>query len=840
MAEPAASCAADGVTYSSGAATVAITAALSAALGSLTTAYLLRRLRPQSSHDVSDIDLMHQQSDARPNPNGIIVEVEDIKEEPHLRVSTATTLTASAMSNDWSKTLTSSAMRNDGALTSSAMTHDDSNSISEFPKGNRSSLENIVDDSFQSEFDEGDDAREIEETRNIVPRRSSCPNPVGGGNKASNEGNRIRSSIVFDEKTSKKLQEALASVDFESSDVDSSAEDFLPAPVNPPARNNKRRAIAPILTSNTKCASLDDSTRDEERYISDTEFKFKGQTGLFDASVHSVKSDLSDALVLLRRYRAISALSSRLMAAPDEKSCIEEVTHLLAVMFRVERASFAMLTGEHHFVLRRVNAFKRRRSSGAQSNTNPDDPIDADASGIELEHFETDYKRPLKGTAAGVCIATMKEHYTPRTSESQFATHKIFFERGFNTVLCSPILVNGNQCAGCILLSRRPDDGFPKSDRVLISDIGLLLGANIYAKRLLHDADEQRKRSREMLHSFIPPKVLMKIECYWDENSDQYKGDRHSLGNRTEEISSSRDGSVCSEGMGSSGSSGNDKSNLWFVANPEWNEEDIAKLNPKSGSASEGGVKETMQLIKNINRLEDDRKNGLVVSNHWQMNHFSPTSHALYAKNEKKVCIIFTDIVGFSRISLDISPIKVMDMLQNLYNRFDELCDVHGVLKLETIGDAYICATNLMEDDNEDGEDRERDAAVRALAMSKDMVLEARNVRIPYATNSQRSSYDSETLQIRVGIHTGDVTCGVLGQKIPKFTTCGAAVNMAARMEQTSLPSCIRVTKDFHDLVGDHEMGWTAKEVIELKNMGHAETYLLDPTVDAGPSIQRL
>ena len=56
-----------------------------------------------------------------------------------------------------------------------------------------------------------------------------------------------------------------------------------------------------------------------------------------------------------------------------------------------------------------------------------------------------------------------------------------------------------------------------------------------------------------------------------------------------------------------------------------------------------------------------------------------------------------------------------------------------------------------------------------------------------------------------------------------------SAVNMAARMEQNSQPSCIRVTKDFHDTIGDAEKGWKPKEVIPLKNMGDMETYLLDP-----------
>ena len=56
------------------------------------------------------------------------------------------------------------------------------------------------------------------------------------------------------------------------------------------------------------------------------------------------------------------------------------------------------------------------------------------------------------------------------------------------------------------MLCRDEEDGFRNAERVLVGDMGLLLGANIYAKRLLKEAVESRKRSREMLHSFIPPK----------------------------------------------------------------------------------------------------------------------------------------------------------------------------------------------------------------------------------------------------------------------------------------------------------------------------------------------
>lgn len=240
------------------------------------------------------------------------------------------------------------------------------------------------------------------------------------------------------------------------------------------------------------------------------------------------------------------------------------------------------------------------------------------------------------------------------------------------------------------------------------------------------------------------------------------------------------------------------------------------------------GSRRRYSCSKKLNRGDDDDSddaNGGVIFSTLGMD-FSPTTRALYAESVKDVVIIFTDIVGFSRLSMNLSPIKVMDMLQNLFSRFDELCDVHGVLKLETIGDAFICATNLLDADD----DGVQDAAMRALAMAKDMIIEATHCKIPCPeAASSFPCTEIHTLEIRVGIHVGDVTCGVLGQRMPKFTTCGTAVNMAARMEQTSLPSCIRVTKDFHDLVVDAQDGWMEKEVLPLKNMGEMETYLLKP-----------
>jgi class 3 adenylate cyclase len=229
----------------------------------------------------------------------------------------------------------------------------------------------------------------------------------------------------------------------------------------------------------------------------------------------------------------------------------------------------------------------------------------------------------------------------------------------------------------------------------------------------------------------------------------------------------------------------------------------------------------------------------------------SSSSTLLYRENAFDVSMVFVDIVGFSRISEEIPASGVMDMLQDVFNRFDEICKDHKILKLDTIGDAYLCSSgglscqgvcddygdkhseNQQEQDDVRQSDSERlsqhsrlSHAMRALAAAKDMVREARKVLVP------RSSIDDEKeeyLSVRVGIHVGDATFGVLGLSLPKLVCIGSTVNMAARMEQTCTANMIHVTEAFHDLIGDNETGWECKEKVQIKNMGEVNAYLLDP-----------
>ena len=136
------------------------------------------------------------------------------------------------------------------------------------------------------------------------------------------------------------------------------------------------------------------------------------------------------------------------------------------------------------------------------------------------------------------------------------------------------------------------------------------------------------------------------------------------------------------------------------------------------------------------------------------------------------VSIFFSDIVGFTDISSHLSPMKVSDMLDRLYNSFDELSRAYDVFKIETIGDAYMAVTNLVKD-QDDHAKRLVDFAVEALA----------------AANKTLIDVDDETrgcVNIRVGLHSGPVVASVVGSRNLKYSIFGDSVNVAARMEQNS------------------------------------------------------
>eukprot|EP01135_Chromosphaera_perkinsii_P006231 Nk52_evm8s462 gene=Nk52_evmTU8s462 len=131
------------------------------------------------------------------------------------------------------------------------------------------------------------------------------------------------------------------------------------------------------------------------------------------------------------------------------------------------------------------------------------------------------------------------------------------------------------------------------------------------------------------------------------------------------------------------------------------------------------------------------------------------------------VTIYFSDIVGFTSICADSTPIQVVGFLNQLYTYFDKVLGHFDVYKVETIGDAYMVVSGLPT--------RNKCHSVEVCKMAQSLLSAIRNFTIPHQPK--------KTLQLRIGIHSGSVVAGVVGLKMPRYCLFGDTVNTASRME---------------------------------------------------------
>lgn len=146
------------------------------------------------------------------------------------------------------------------------------------------------------------------------------------------------------------------------------------------------------------------------------------------------------------------------------------------------------------------------------------------------------------------------------------------------------------------------------------------------------------------------------------------------------------------------------------------------------------------------------------------------------------VTVFFSDIVGFTSLSSESSPMEVIDFLSELYLCFDETLEHYDIFKVDTIGDAYIVASGLPQ--LNDGK-HVIEIARAALELRKRIA----SFKIPHKPG--------RSLQMRVGINSGPCIAGIVGgSNMPKYCVFGDTLSVGKFMESSGLPMKIHITEE--------------------------------------------
>lgn len=180
----------------------------------------------------------------------------------------------------------------------------------------------------------------------------------------------------------------------------------------------------------------------------------------------------------------------------------------------------------------------------------------------------------------------------------------------------------------------------------------------------------------------------------------------------------------------------------------------------------------------------------------------------IIADQRSNVTILFADLVGFTKLSARLSAGDLVTLLNRLFSEFDRLALDLGVEKIKTVGDTYMVAGGLPDP----RVDHAHAVADMALAMIETVEQMNRGLPTP--------------LQLRIGIHSGEVVAGVIGTHKFVYDIWGDSVNIASRMESHSLPNRIQVSAATYDYLCEH-FRLEPHGTVAIKGKGPMETYFL-------------
>ncbi len=177
------------------------------------------------------------------------------------------------------------------------------------------------------------------------------------------------------------------------------------------------------------------------------------------------------------------------------------------------------------------------------------------------------------------------------------------------------------------------------------------------------------------------------------------------------------------------------------------------------------------------------------------------------AKQFDNVTVLFSDFVDFTKASQHMSPQVLVEELDTCFKKFDEIVSKHNIEKIKTIGDAYLACAGLPTTDTMHAQH----AVQAAIEINKFM-------------DERYAKLGTRTFQVRLGLHSGSVVAGIVGNIKFAYDIWGDTVNTAARMEQNSEPGKVNISETTYELVKD-KFGCEYRGEIDAKGKGQLKMY---------------
>jgi class 3 adenylate cyclase len=184
--------------------------------------------------------------------------------------------------------------------------------------------------------------------------------------------------------------------------------------------------------------------------------------------------------------------------------------------------------------------------------------------------------------------------------------------------------------------------------------------------------------------------------------------------------------------------------------------------------------------------------------------------------------IVFADFVSFYRIVETSDALKVLKILERLFNSFDDIVRSHNLEKLKTIGDCYMYAGGLFTDDNQ------LDASIEAAFEMREIVRES---------SEQLRSRTGRDWALRIGLHTGPAITGIIGTWRLIFDVWGPTVNIASRLEAASMTNKINVSRAVYEhLKKSGKYDLEPRGALAIKDMEPVEMFFVERKGESQPT----